>query len=442
MEYSQQPALDELTSSLFTMVNQCHEVNGFPNVLSNYLRKSQLNLAEQLENDVVQQVPAYTVSRNPDLMQSLHKHLGSLTASVIAVFDSVQSPDFEFIVEYAKHQAEQYFPIEATLHTYRCVQKTLSLQTRNAVLTDHNYDPDTQQLLVAVTDLTQEIVDTISRIFTSAYVAQLQLLADVAGDRRSQLLSALLEGHDESDGRIATLLRDEGYLTGRLAFCVCLVQTQDPSELLNPHRARRLIQAIDKKFQNTNIRRLIDMRDNKVTIIFSGIHRMSGWTSINKQLNETVSAHLAAVPATILIGVSSNVHAISQIPGAHNEAQHALSFASLSDRVIQFSNLSALQIIFHLARPEFSKTLPAWTQSFSEVDERSKGALMASIKTYAESDMNLQSTARSLKVHPNTLVARFQRIEEITGLDPKTFTGLTDILLVGSCLNDQSGNVA
>lgn len=438
MKYSQQPALSELTSSLITTIKQCHQVKGFTDVVADYSRKDQLNLTESLESDVLQQVTAYTISRNPNIRKSLHTHLASLTYCFFEMFDSTKSPNIDFIVDYAEHLAEQHFPLEATLHTYRCVQKALSLQTRNAALTPLTDDCDTQQLIVAVTDLTQEFVDTISRLFTNTYVAQLQLLADVAGDRRSQLLSALLEGHDESDGRIATLLRDEGYLTGRLAFCVCLVQTQDPTELLNPQRARRLIQAIDEKFQHTNVRRLIDMRDNKVTIVFSGVHRMSGWTSTNKQLTESVAAKLSAVPATILIGISDNVHAISQIPRAFNEAQHALSHANLSDRIIRFSRLSAAQIMFHLAQSEFIKALPAWAKDFTEADERSKGTLTASVKAYANSNMNMQLTARSLTVHPNTLVARFQRIQDITGLDPKTFAGLTDVLLVGHCLENDA----
>jgi len=438
VDYSQSAVSEEFSRTLIATVKRCQSVERFPEVVLNTLATHDPQLNQQLVQNVLDEFPAYTLSRNPNIVDALGKHIESLTTSIAELLIAKTSPNFSFISEYAKQQAEQHIPIEAALHAYRCVQKTLSYQIRQAVLKSSVSDWDPQQALLLATDLTQEFIDCISRIFTRAYVTQIQLLADVAGDRRTQLLGALLEGRDESDGRITSLLRDEGYLNGRMAFCVSLIQTQDPSELLNPQRARRLIQGIDEKFQHTHIRRLIDMRDNKVTIIFSGVHRKSGWSSANAKLSESVGNELAMLQATILIGVSSDVHAISHIPRAYNEAQQALSHATLYQRTIYFTKLSAFQLLFHLAQAEFSKALPVWAQTFDDADQITKRVLFKSLKAYANSNMNMQLAARSLEIHPNTLVARFQRIQEITGLNPKTFDGLTDLLLVALCLTHQS----
>jgi carbohydrate diacid regulator len=47
--------------------------------------------------------------------------------------------------------------------------------------------------------------------------------------------------------------------------------------------------------------------------------------------------------------------------------------------------------------------------------------LMESLKIYFEYDLSLSKTARKLKIHRNTLVYRLERINEITGFDPRVF---------------------
>ena len=65
-------------------------------------------------------------------------------------------------------------------------------------------------MIPAVADFTMEYTGAISTIAASTYVAQTRLLADVAGDQRAELINILLDGYDESDDRVAKILKNGG----------------------------------------------------------------------------------------------------------------------------------------------------------------------------------------------------------------------------------------
>lgn len=51
------------------------------------------------------------------------------------------------------------------------------------------------------------------------------------------------------------------------------------------------------------------------------------------------------------------------------------------------------------------------------------------IKTYAACDMNAVQTGKQLYVHKSTVVYHFENIRRKTGLDPRRFNNLVELLL-------------
>ena len=120
---------------------------------------------------------------------------------------------------------------EATLHAYRCGHRILSRWLRDAAIAAN---PESlEQAVSAVADFAIEYTDTISSIATSEYVAHTRMLAEAEGDRRTALLNILLSGPDESDGRVAQLLKDAGYLEQRHSYCVVIARSAIASEMEN-----------------------------------------------------------------------------------------------------------------------------------------------------------------------------------------------------------------
>ena len=55
--------------------------------------------------------------------------------------------------------------------------------------------------------------------------------------------------------------------------------------------------------------------------------------------------------------------------------------------------------------------------------------MSATLRTYADCNMNVLQTAKTLAVHPNTVYARMQRISDTTGLNALEYHALTDLLM-------------
>jgi purine catabolism regulator len=134
-----------------------------------------------------------------------------------------------------------------------------------------------------------------------------------------------------------------------------------------------------------------------------------------------------------LIGVSNDVPSTSHIPTGYREATTALELASVSRRVMQFSDIPLQRLLLHFAAEDFRRVLPAWTNEFYAADDNAGGALVATLRAYASVDMNVLKAAQVLDVHPNTIYARLQRVFDISGLQARSYNALTDLLIVCDC---------
>lgn len=384
-----------------------------------------------LHQTVIDEIPAFSESGNPDVLPELADHASEHLCEIRRLIGGGVAGDFEFVKVHAHRRAEQKFPLEATLHAYRCGHKVLSRWMRDAATA--TVPNNVQQVISAVADFSIEYTDTISTIAAAEYVAQTRLLAEAEGDRRTELLSILLSGYDESDGRVAKLLQRAGYRDQRQSFCVALAQSVDPVEMDNPARAQRLAEAIGQTVATLPVRALVGIRDNVVTAVFSDTRRLSGWTVPQTTLAERIRPQLLKLGPAALVGISTDQPSTSHIPKALHEAQLALDFSSVTERVVQFADLPVRRLLLHVAGDQVQSALPVWTEGFLAADKKARGALVATLRAYADADMNVLKAARAISVHPNTIYTRLQRIKDLTGLDGQRYHALTELLLAADC---------
>lgn len=393
-------------------------------------------IALELQRAVLADVPQFSESKNPDLLPETARHSARHTAEILRLLRGGDVGTFDFVREHARRRAEQRFPLEATLHAYRSGHKVFSRWLREPPLAGSSRKKDSRRDLATIVDFTMEYTDAISTTFASAYSSHILLLANVAGDQRAELLQVLLDGHDEADTRVARILREAGFPNKRQTFCVALARSVNPAEMLNAARARRLADSIEQVLAASAVRRLIDVHANKVTMVFSDVRRESGWTAPRGSLAKRMSEALQFVGNAALIGVSSDVRSTSHIPIAHREAAAALEFANVTQRVVQFSAIPIARLLLHFAGDDLRRVLPGWANDFYAADNQARGALTATVRAYANSDMNVLQAAQQLSVHPNTIYARFQRIYDISGLQARSFAALSALLIVCDCRRD------
>lgn len=394
------------------------------------LRRRADEIIAEVVDAAVAGVDAFSDTANPQILPLLRQHTADLVAEYLRLLDGHAPQSAAFVEPYARAAAEQYFPLEALLHAYRVGMQQLLQATTSALLqTDRR---DGVAIVTAATRFLLEFVNLASTLATEHYLDQSRLLADVASDQRSELLSILLGGHDESDRRVSAILRDAGYLDRRLRFCVVLAQSIDPTEMQSPARARRLADSIDRLLAPLPGKRLIDLHRNKVTIVFSHQHRLSGWSAPRESLAARAAKELLKVGPAARLGVSNDVESTAQIPAAYRQATLAFEASSISHRVVNFADIPLQRLLLGFAGEEFARVLPTWAGEFHAADARSRGRLAATLRAYADNDMNLLKTARQLGIHANTVYARFDRILALTGRDARGFEALNELLIVAA----------
>ena len=289
-------------------------------------------LGSSLCEAVVAEIPAFSTSGNPQVLPDLERHAEEHVGELIRLLGGGDLGDFDFVRAQAQRGAEQHFPLEATLHAYRCIHKLLSHWLHDAAVAarPRNREP----IASAVADIATEYTNAVCTVFAAEYVARVRMLAEAEGDRRTELLSLLVSGYDESDERVTRLLKRAGYLEQRQSFCVALAQSADPLEMEQAARSQRIVEAIIQAVAAKSIRALVGVRNNVVTAVFSDVRRASGWTAPQAELADRVRPLLLVLGPAVLIGLSSDQPSTSFIPRGLQQAAVALDFANVAERAV------------------------------------------------------------------------------------------------------------
>ena len=384
-------------------------------------------LTGELRHAVLAEAPAFTDSGNPDVIPELEQHLDAHVREACRLLGGGLPGDLAFVREHAERRASQKFPLDALLQSYSTLHKMLATWVREAALGVADEAAHLRRVVAAVTDFVIEYTGNAGTLITSEYVRHTRRLAEVEADRRSALLNTLLDGYDEADQAAAGLLRRAGYLQQRQSYCVALARSVDPGEMESAPRAQRMADAIAEALAPAGVRSIIGIRDNHVVAILSATRRTSGWTAPRSSVAERVYPALRRIGPAALIGLSNDAPSTSHIPKAANEAGLALDLASVSNRVARYSDISLRQMLITQARSVASTSGPAWTEKLIAADRR--GVLTATLRSYADCNMNAQKTAELLGIHPNTVYSRMKKIERLTGLNALQFHALGELLL-------------
>ncbi len=158
------------------------------------LRRRRQEVGDLLRKAIIAEVPAYSSSGNPQVLPDLERHALSHIEELIRMLGGGGVGDLEFVREHAQRRAEQRFPLEATLHAYRCGHKVLSRWMRDAAT--EVIPANLERAVAAVADFAIEYTNAISTLCAAEYVTRTRILAETEGDRRTELLNILLSGYD------------------------------------------------------------------------------------------------------------------------------------------------------------------------------------------------------------------------------------------------------
>ncbi|MEZ5650093.1 MAG: helix-turn-helix domain-containing protein [Burkholderiaceae bacterium] len=395
------------------------------------LREALPALDRELAETVLARIPAFRASGNPDVLAQLGEHGPRHGREILRLLEGGAVAPFDFVHAHARLRAEQRFPLDAMLHAYRCGHRVTSRWLLSALQrTEPTASAEAGQ---ALADFALAYTDAISTVASHAYAGRVRELTEAAVDRRTALMNLLLEGYDEADARLAGMLRAAGLHDDKLDYCVVAAVPVERAEMANPERARRLADALETLVSNDGIRALTDVRDDIVAAICFAPRRASGFSMPSPPLAPRLSRALAGAGPSVLIGIGDAVPASARIPGAYRQARIALELADVGRRVVAIADLPLPMLAVHLAGEPLRELLPAWSERLRAADTDAGGALSASLMAYAAADMNAMKAAARLAIHPNTLTARLARIRELTGMDPRRYQPLGEMLVAIQC---------
>ena len=384
-----------------------------------------------LRDAVLAEIPAFTMSGNPFILLDLERHTSEHVDEIRRLFGGGEVGDFAFVESHARRRAGQRFPLEVTLHAYRCGHRVLSRWLRDAALA---VKPAKAEAAVdAIADFAIEYTNVISAIATSEYVAHTRVLAAAEVDRRAELLNILLDGYDESDARVGRLLKRAGFLEQRQSYCVVVAQSVNAAEMEHMARAQRMLDAVVDAMTHTSIRTLAGVRNNLVVAVLMDARRQSGWTAPRASLAKRMWPQLQKLSPSVLVGISLDHPSTAFLPKALQEAMTALDFAGVDRRVVEFSTIPIRALLLHWGGDQVRLAPPVWSEPLAAADRKVDGALVQTLRAVADADMNVQQAARNLRRHPNTIYARLDRIKSLTGLDGQRYHDLTELLLIADC---------
>ena len=275
-------------------------------------------------------------------------------------------------------------------------------------------------------------------------------VSEVEGRLRGEFLDDLVHGTYGDEASAERRARHVGYpLAGRHVLMV--VDVDDFRGFLRTRQITEdAIQAVKREFLRRvsgvvragHPRALVDARsDSVVTLLPLGTEVPSDHnerlTTLGHQIRETIADWRPGF--TISVGLSAPVEAPDGVPTAHREVRAVMDTLARFKRwsqVVAVPELGLTGLLAGVSDERLVEFASRHLGSLAEHDRARNGNLVGTLKAYLE-EGEQQAAARRLRIHPNTLRYRLDRVREISGAeldDPETRLNLAVALRVQGLL--------
>jgi sugar diacid utilization regulator len=204
-------------------------------------------------------------------------------------------------------------------------------------------------------------------------------------------------------------------------------------------KLRSLAQLIERSLPSSGFGRLIDIRNSEITGVISSDSDTA--RRALRALQVMGSRKHAGNGMAASVGISLDVTDVSRLPQALEEARLAINFAGSAQPVMLFGNIDLLEFLIRHADHAAFRLIPGWVRHFSDPTDVKSRDLLHTVRAFADASLSVKQTARQLGLHANTVYFRLNRVTEITGIDPRTYAGLS-LLLTSLRLLECNGHMA
>ncbi|WP_067650608.1 PucR family transcriptional regulator [Nocardia harenae] len=265
--------------------------------------------------------------------------------------------------------------------------------------------------LVAASDLTMQLLDTVSAEAADAYAAEARRADDESAAQA--LAVALLSGRADT-----ALAREAGV---EIANSYQVVAVAIPERATG--RRGRDNQPLDvaRRGLNRLLAELGALFESRMLPLLD-CHGGTVLVALTEDATELDSATLARLSkaAEVPLTATTVIGTAEDIPEAAEHAHELLALVRAGNRPPGLYPMADMAVEYQLMRGgAVSRLITAMLDPLETAPE-----LLETLRVYLTYDMNRQRTARRLHVHPNTVDYRLRRITRLTGLDLTTAVGI------------------
>lgn len=380
-------------------------------------------LARAVVDHLVERSPVYrylpTEELTGDIVRAVERSI-RMFVKVLRTRDLLSTTELATVRESAARRAEEGIPLDSVLTAYHLGAQVCADELATEAV------PDDMADVVQIHRLALRYLQQITSAVASGYLDERQTMFGEEHAARHSLLTALLDGTPaEKAAARAGIRLPACYLVVSLAVGAHPDESRHgvDANIAARRKLRRLRVELEHQAREPVLSMLSTNGGIALIPCATPPARLSGanWRRLEKIVSRTQKAAGATVTAGAAAAAPADVAAAVAL------TREVLDVALIFARQPGLYRLDDVLLEYQLTRPsEAREHLAALLAPLEDHPE-----LLTTLRSYMDSDLSRQQTARLLHVHPNTVDNRLRRIVALTGLDA---TRPADLARIGAAL--------
>jgi hypothetical protein len=386
--------------------------------------------------------PEYRNSVDDEFTTESKAHCNELLRMIVAIASARMkktADSFDFVRTHAAWRARHQVPLIASLHAYRLAHRTYSEITRDAVLR-HGKTEAVVDSLTVLSDFWMQFFDFIGAVLAEAHAVEDGLIVAQGTRRYVSLIDDLLRGVEPTDAEAQRLRTICGIRQGSpIAVAVLRLHPHETGHYIDREvTLRSQVRLIDQVLPPAIFGRLIDIRNDEVTVI--ACSETATARALLQTLRKSGFAKRAGEGWSVRLGTSADVLDIARLPDAIDEARMAVEFANAARPLMHFADIDLHEFVIRRSDSAAARLVPPWMRQINLTHDDQWRELKRTIRAFADCSLNVKQTARRLAVHTNTVYFRLNRVRKLSGVNPRTYSGISMLLTAFRLLEVHGGS--
>ena len=356
------------------------------------------------------EVAEYAAVRDPSFAAEVIAHAREHVHGFVRCARSGRAPagaELDFVRERGAQRARELLSLDSLLEAYLIGQRTVW----ESVTELAGDSPDGLRAAQELTAVTFVYTHAINVALAAAYVRERQAIASQAERARRDVLDHLLSG-GSADGPYVRRAEALG-LPADGPHVVAVATCADADRLGLVEQALAVDDAA---------RSFVAAKGDEVIAVLP-VYVRRGPAEVRAAIARAAERLARTHGLEMRAGVGTVGDELGDVARGYAEARRALRHAPAGGTVA-LEDVGLVDYLAEHADDAAQRLVPAAAAALAG-DE----ALAATLRAYADCDMNVARAAERLVVHPNTVHYRLRRVAEATGRDPRRFGDLLELLL-------------